>query len=365
MVHPQLELYVLHGSATARLLVLACRGPDIAVHEVERDSDEIRAFVAFRQEIERVALGAARPTVAELDALGDRMFRFFFGGAVRELYDKLPPGRFSVQVAADAPDLHGIPWEYLRPPNRVPVPHPERCVVRVLPIRASTEPKPATPRERLRVLLAVADPVDEPGVGWSDVHASLRRAFEAQTSFAAELKIVPGASARDLLRALGARRYDVFHFLGHGGVSADGEGELALVDVDRRTSDRIRATDLALALGGQGLKLCILSACLSSAGDARDDFGPVATALLRAGIPAVVANQASIPVRSVAPFLGALYTRLLSDGNIDSAMSAARVALAIDLRNTVEPGRAIVEWGIPTLYRLPGAAQVFRVGRRA
>ena len=233
-------------------------------------------------------------------------------------------------------------------------------MVRVLPMCATSDPAPVKGLKTFRVLLAVADPIKEQGVGWADVEANVRRQFEAQTDVVASLKIIPGATSQALLKALNMETFDVFHFLGHGGV-INGEGNLVLVDVDTGTPDYVKASDLAIALAGQKLKLCILSACLTGAGDFKDDFGPIATALLRNGIPAVVANQTSIPTKSVAPFVGALYGRLLKEGNIDTAVMAGRVALQMDLRKVVEPDKAVIEWGIPTLYRLPGSAQLFAV----
>ena len=55
----------------------------------------------------------------------------------------------------------------------------------------------------------------------------------------------------------------------------------------------------------------------------------------------------------------ALYARLLKEGNIDAAVMAGRVALQIELRKGVPEDRAVVEWGIPALYRLAGGAQLF------
>jgi hypothetical protein len=359
MNSPQtLDLFVLNGCKPDSAVVLARRGPDIATAQLALKSSDIDEFVSFTDRVERVVLGEPRPTVKELDRLGKRLFGHIFSGEILRLYNRLPNGRVSIQIATDEPMVHRIPWEYLTPFDRVPVPHQERCVVRIVAMCAPADPAPARARKRLKVLLAVADPVGLPGVGWEDVEARYRDWFGAQTEFIATLKIVPGATSKALLRALNTERFDVFHFLGHGGV-VNGQGQLVLVDVDTQQPDYVGAQQISAALAGQGLRLCILSACLTGAGDFKDDFGPIAAALLRAGIPAVVANQTSIPTKSVAPFVGALYARLLSEGNIDAAVMAGRVALQDDLRKGVAPGLAVVEWGIPTLYRLPGDGQLF------
>jgi hypothetical protein len=354
-----MDLFVLNGCTPGLAVVVAHRGPDIAIAQIDLTDPKLKTFTDFVKRVEGVLVhGDERPTAAELDALGVQLFDHIFSGDVRRLYDRLPSGRVSIQIITDAPVISRVPWEYLRPVDRQPVPHRERCVVRVLPMCAPTDVKPPKKLKKLRVLLAVADPVDQRGVRWADVEASLQRVFSSQTDVVATLKVVPGANRTSLLKALESERFDVFHFLGHGGL-VNGQGNLFLVNIATGATDSVSADDVAIALAGQNLKLCILSACLTGASTAKDDFAPVATALVRAGIPAVVANQTSIPTKSVAPFVGALYARLLRDGNIDSAVMAGRVALQFELRQTIAAKDAVVEWGIPTLYRLPGDGQIF------
>jgi hypothetical protein len=354
-----LDLFVLKGSVKNRAVAVARRGPDSAIADIDLKHPEIDAFLAFADRVNQVALGGDRPTTLELADIGTRLFDHVFKGDVLRLYNRVPAGPVSIQITTNEPLVHRIPWEYLNPVDRQPVPHRERCVVRVLPLCAPSDPEPQKALKKLRVLLAVADPVDQQGVTWKDVELSVSRAFELQAGNLASLKIVAAATRQSLLQALNAESYDVFHFLGHG-IVVEGEGALALIDLATKKSDYLKASELANALCGQGLRLALLSACLTAAGDFADDFGPIALALLKAGIPAVVANQTSIPTKSVAPFVTALYARLLKDGNIDAAVMAGRVALQLELRKGVPEDRAIVEWGIPALYRLPGGAQLFK-----
>ena len=73
------------------------------------------------------------------------------------------------------------------------------------------------------------------------------------------------------------------------------------------------------------------------------------------GIPAVVANQLPVPDATVATFVGALYEELLRSGDIDLAVTEGRIRLAVDLGSSP---KAVLEWGIPTLYRHINGAQV-------
>lgn len=122
-----------------------------------------------------MALGGARPTVAELDDIGTRLFDHIFQGEVLRLYNRVPTVNFSIQIATDDPKVQRIPWEFIRPHDRLAVPHRDRCVVRVLPICAPADPAPAKSLKKLKVLLAVADPIDQAGVTWHDVESSISR----------------------------------------------------------------------------------------------------------------------------------------------------------------------------------------------
>lgn len=357
-----LDLYVVDSGSRGKAIVVGRRGTDIAIARIDLGATA-KALAAFTDRVESVVTGGGvRPTITELNRVGRDLFDYVFQGDLLNLYNRAASGQINIQLVTDHPLVHRIPWEFLHPSDLPAVPSQNRCVARVLPMCAPPGPGHSKLSGKIRVLLAVADPVNQQGVGWADVEANVRRPLEAQIGPVATLQIVPGASARTLLQALNTGNFDVFHFLGHG-TMVNGEGHLSLVDVDSGATESLPATDLAAVLSGQQLRLCILSACLSGAGDIREPFGPVATTLLRAGIPAVVANQTSIPTKSVAPFVGALYARLLRDGNIDSAVMAGRQALHADLRPGIPDGNAVVEWGIPSLFRLPGSGQLFETSR--
>lgn len=354
-----LELFVLSGDGVDSALALARRGPDTAITRLDLSAAEIRDFVAFTDRIEGATLGeATRPTQKELDDIGRRMFLHVFKDDVLRLYRRAPAGLVSIHIVTDEQRVQRMPWEFISPDDRVPIPHQDRCVVRVLPMCVESDPAPAKELKSVRVLLVGAEPVDEPGVGWSEVESDLRRKFQSLNGVAS-LEVVPGADRQKLLDALNSSRFDVFHFLGHGTVKKNGEGHLALIDLASKKTDLISGSDLASALSGQKVRLAILSACETGAGAVNHAFGSVARALLQAGVPAVVANQTSIPTSSIAPFVGALYRRLLRDGNIDSAVMAGRTALQVGLRDGIDASHAVIEWGIPSLYRWPGAAQLF------
>jgi len=351
-----LELFLLDAGNSSRLVVLGHCDQDVVIERLRIDK-ECKRLAAYRDVLDGVILGTAeRPTVGELRAYGESLFRWLFRGDLRTLYGRVPHGMLSIQVLSTQPVLQSLPWEYIALPDRQPAPHRERCVVRVLPVCGLGAPQPIKKGRKIRVLFVSADPMDQTNVPWEEVKTAIGRAFQSQLPHAVEMTIIEGVTRDQLRKAIQTETFDVFHFLGHG-VLRNNEGHLVLVDGKTQQSDYMSASQLATLLSGKNVCLALLSACLTGAGNAADDFSIVATALLRAGLPAVVANHVSISTKSIATFVGSLYAKLLSCGNIDEAVMEARVQLATDLAGTTGTG-AVIEWGIPSLYRLSSAGQL-------
>lgn len=350
------DLFLLDVPKSNGAVALARRGVDTAIERISLDS-VLTELVEFGRQIGKAVTGnAQRPSAADLELFGKRLFEFLFQGSLLRLYNRLPVGPVSMQILSDRPEFREVPWEYLTTPDCMPSPHRHRCVIRVHPTCGVDGPAPKKAREKIRVLFVSADPLDQVGVDWSEIKAVLDRTLVAQMPGEASIEVVEGATRATLLDTIDRKNFDVFHFFGHGDLKA-GVGHLVLQDSKTDNSDFLSADDLAVALAGKGVQLAILSACLSGAGRFDDDFGLLATALIRTGVPAVVANQYSIPIKSIAPFVGAIYTALVQGKGIDQAVANGRVALKVGLAGTTGAG-AVLEWGIPTLYRLANA-QIF------
>lgn len=352
-----LELFLLDSGGTKHAVALGRCNGDVAIEKIPLDK-ECQELVKYRDTLDGVVLGTAdRPTTKALREFGERVFKWLFRGELRALYGYVPHGPVSVQILSNRSELKELPWEYMQAPDRQPAPHRERCVVRVLPTCGIPAPAPLKLKDKIRVLFVSADPIDQTDVPWDEVRASIERAYKSQLPDAVEMKVIEGATRERLRKAVQQETFEIFHFFGHG-VIRNNEGHLVLVDLKTQKSDYMSASQLASLLSGKGVRVALLSACLTGAGNAGDDFSVVATALLRAGVPAVIANQVSIPTKSVASFVGAIYAKLLQSGNIDQAVMEGRVQLAADLEGTTG-ANAVVEWGIPTLYRLAGSSQLF------
>ena len=121
----------------------------------------------------------------------------------------------------------------------------------------------------------------------------------------------------------------------------------------------LTADQVCAILAGRGIRLVVLSACLTASGNFNDDFSVISAALVRSGIPAVVANQMPISNKTISPFVGELYGKLIKTGDIDLSMIEGRIALYSDL-GVGKGASSGLEWGIPTLYRHYSGAQLYQ-----
>jgi hypothetical protein len=352
-----LDLSILDSGHSANVVAMARRGSDLAVATLPC-GPELQELTAFRQRIDRALrrARAERPPVADLIAFGQQLFRFCIRDDLLRLYNRLPGSLVRVHIHSNRPEIQALPWEYIQEPAQVPGPRRDRAVVRIVPTIGLDPFEPPPLRGKIAVLFVSADPIDQEGVSWADVKASIERAFAARIPDRFELSAVEGANQGALTDAVAQHDFEIFHFSGHGEV-INGKGHLVLLDRRTNTSARLPAENLGGMLGGKDIRLAVLSACETAAGDFGHGFSVIAETLVRAGIPAVVANQFPVPDQTVAAFVGALYRELLRSGDIDRAMSEGRVKLAND---PALQGTTVLEWGIPTLHRRLLASQLFQ-----
>ena len=359
MIDNAFDLSILDSGMPDHAVALARAGPDLALAKIPFGT-KLRDLLEFRDRIDALVRGGGgtRPSRAELADYGHELFEFAIRDDILRLYNRLPSSHIRVHILSDHSDLQRLPLEYLQEPNGAPGPSRTRTVIRIVPTVGLTPLQPS-PKGQLRVLFVSSDPSDLDPVSWPAVKERIERTFRFAISREAQKKVVleavEGPDSQRLRQVVGQRRFDVFHFSGHGDVQ-NGVGGILLKDAGGK-SDRVDAIQLAQMISGCGLKLVILSACDTATGDFKDDFSVMAQALIRSGIPAVIANQLPIPDASVATFVGAFYESLLDKGDIDVAINEGRIALDLALGSSTQ---AAVEWGIPTLYRHVEMPMIYR-----
>jgi CHAT domain-containing protein len=350
-----LDLTVVAAAGDANITLVARRGTDIAVDSIPATS--LLPFTAFRQRLERVIRGAEDPLPkAEMQAFGKSLFKALTPEVLLPIMAGLPKSRLSFGLLSNRADFQSIPWEYLQEPNQAFGPNADRSIVRIVPTVGVSSFQPRSLSGKVRVLFVSADPIDQGPVSFIDVKATIEKNLAAELpaeSF--DFEVIEGANASALTTHIQNNPpFDIVHFSCHGEV-VNGEGRVLLLDLRTRRSSPLTSTQMCNLLQGRGIRLVVLSACETSAGDFASDFSVMADGLVRCGIPAVVANQLPVHNTTVAKFVGALYEELLRSGDIDTAVSKGRISLAVEL----EGAHAVLEWGIPTLHRHVASRQVF------
>jgi CHAT domain len=357
-----LDLAILDAGPKNAAIIFARCGSDVAFASLPF-GEELDALLAFRARIDRALKSTEpRPSTEELEKFGQQLFNYIIQGDVKELYLSLrKDDMVRLSILSTRADLKSIPWEFFLYPDESPGPLPMRPVVRIVPTRRGDPPQPLTLKtlgRKLKILFAFADPVDQDPVSWTFVRDAAIQELKLRLpvdSF--ELKDID-ANPKELTEALMDDTYDIFHFSGHADVDDKGEGFLLLPNRVTNKNIRFSSKNLSTTLRQRGIRVAILSACNTSTGNFENKFDVAAEALVRSGIPAVVANQFPVPDSTVADFVKRLYKELLISGDIDRAVNAGRLMWFND--PALDQGKfAKLEWGIPTVYRHIAASQVF------
>jgi Tfp pilus assembly protein PilF len=314
-----------------------------------RGSSPLRDLVAFTDR--------SRPTAR---SVGRKLFEALFQGGVRDRYvaswhrvRETGEGlRIKLRLDPDDPDaarLHSLPWEFLYQPDarRFLARSRHSPVVRYLDVPQPAE-LPPVPLP-LRVIVVMANPAGTPPLDLDRERKAMTAVWRRHP--AVEMTFLPEepgsrATPQALRRALLERECHVLHFMGHGGFDRkSGEGTL-FFETGNGAADPVSGEELAELLQDfESLRLVVVNACHSAEATdeaGRNPFTGVATALVRHGIPAVVAMQTAISDRAAIAFSRELYHRLAAGDPIDLAVVEGRRAIG-------RPGRSD-EWGTPVLF---------------
>ena len=290
---------------------------------------------------------------------GLELFNGLFTGEVRNLYDL--SRRIAQQQGDDLrlklrilpPALAVVPWEFMYDPRvrEFVCLYQNNSLVRYLelpqPVQRLSVGLP------LRILGMVADPR-----GSLDVEGEKQRVEEAIANLRArelvDLTWVLGQTWRDLQREIRRAPWHIFHFIGHGGF--DRQGFIALADEEGQ-EHRLRANQLARLLTGcRSLRLGLLNACEGARGSAFDVLSSTAATLMGQGVPAVLAMQYQITDRAALEFARTFYETLAEGQPVDTAVTAARLAVDMECDRTAE-------WGTPVLYMRSSDGVLFDLRR--
>jgi hypothetical protein len=289
----------------------------------------------------------------------DRDVRADFGKARTAAARDGVPLRLRLLVAPSATELHPLRWEtLLDPADGAPLLTDSNVLFSRYLTSSDWRPVRMRLRTELRALVAVADPkglerFGEPGrtpdeprreLDPVDAAAEAERARSALDPIRTVTLTGTGrVTASNLVAAL-RESYDVVYLVCHGYL-VNGEPQLVL-EHDDGTANLVSGHVLVQRLKElQHLpRLVVLASCNSAmdGGGTTKDGGALSALgpqLVEIGVPAVLAMQGNITMRTVELFVPAFFARLQEHGRIDQAMTEARAEIR---------GRS--DWWAPTLF---------------
>ncbi|KPL79947.1 tetratricopeptide repeat protein [Herpetosiphon geysericola] len=346
-------------------------------------------FYGFRERAARVE--------AELASFGKTLFAAIFrsSASAAEIYAEWMQGDMGVptlQILSLIPAVLSVPWELLHDDfgflNQRRI-NPVAIYRTVSTVRSKMMAQQfAMP---LRVLVVVARPDNaqflDPRSSVQTIFGHLHHLEQTQKlkSGRIELEFLRPPTYDHLSRRLqdGTKPVHILHFDGHGSFPSNQsasnqsdlyplatvpQGMLAFETGDYKV-DTVEASRFATLLNGAGVRLVLLDACQTSVMDTSESndidyqrqqaLGSVATQLLTAGVPAVVAMSASVLPITTAIFFGEFYGLIAKGDSVSLALERARQALQSQpvrlylARNPDKDAESITleDWWLPHFYQ--------------
>lgn len=241
--------------------------------------------------------------------------------------------RLRLLVGPTAPELHNLRWETLRDPeDGSPLLTSEQILFSRYLSSGDWRPVTLRPKGDLRALVLIANPSNLATYRLApvDVDGELERARANLGGVPVTALASGGSATLNKLAEQLRDGYDILYIACHGAL-VKGEPVLWLED-DTGAAARVAGADLATRLKEleERPRLVVLASC-QSAGTGDEprtaDEGLLAglgPRLAEAGIPAVLAMQGSVSMKTIADFMPVFFKELQRDGQIDRALSVAR-----------------------------------------
>ncbi|GAB2934582.1 hypothetical protein GCM10027280_23040 [Micromonospora polyrhachis] len=264
-------------------------------------------------------------------------------------------GERAVRLISEDPEFLAIPWELLRIPDTEA--YPLASARELTRCRSRTGQDVAAPvlGGALRVLLVSPRPY-----GAQDVRARTIRGpmlqVAARSAGAVHIDLLHPPTIDRLREVLTTTPdYSIIHFDGHGFFRSESTSDkLASGLLFERADggpDPVSAAEFATVVPIDRPPVVVLNACRSAHRSTDPNLRTVASALLTAGVPAVLAMTHNVPATVAARFMAAFYRALGDRQTIGAAASAGRRALLDQIRHpSTTLGRTRPFQVMPVLY---------------
>ncbi|MBW4594717.1 MAG: CHAT domain-containing protein [Brasilonema angustatum HA4187-MV1] len=300
-------------------------------------------------------------------------------------------GYIRLRLVIKHPKLAQIPWEFCYFPqpegedsyDNFLVLNPKYSMVRYEPIDSSPSKIEKENQESLRLLAVTADPIGNLQLKMEQ--KAIEKALKGFNVKGVNLNWEPfinNPTVDDLISEL-HKGADLFHFAGHGVFTEkevfnsreqarfvinesefnslqrnqvrflstspeieDSRGIGNLVLLNKKTEDTYElfpANELAIHLQQAGVRVAVLGACETGRRDGVSPWTGIAPAVMKQGIPAVLAMQYKVSDSEAIAFSKRFYTALAAGLTLDEAVSLGR-------REMYNESKQGYEWAIPVLY---------------
>ncbi|WP_017718355.1 CHAT domain-containing protein [Kamptonema formosum] len=304
-----------------------------------------------------------------LVAVGRELYNFLFQGTLRDSWMTargIAQNRGQVlrlRLGLKGNRLPRLPWEVLYAGERPIATGTDVAFSRYQPAKTAAQSFGQSKdtgycASTLQILMVLSAPTDLESLELKREALHLQEELQRRSltnsmggTQAMQLTVLEQPDRNSLTQALEEGQYQVFHYAGHSNLGAAG-GELYLVSRKTGLTETLNGDDLAGLLANNGIQLAVFNSCHSAhtpISDATVSAGErnLAEALVKRGIPAVLAMAESIP-DDVALTLAKLFYRNLDRGYpVDLSLSRARQGLISAY------GSNQLYWALPILYLQP------------
>ncbi|OLP17081.1 hypothetical protein BST81_17125 [Leptolyngbya sp. 'hensonii'] len=311
--------------------------------------------------------------------LGQQFYNVLFQGTIRDSWTTARGiahhcrETLRLRLGLKGDRLPRLPWEVLHAENRSIATGTDIVFSRyqptvtsmVLPLQMQSKTllrggQPWSQIPQLNILVVIAAPTDQENLELKQEVLHLQQELQqvnlsngrpAAKTPQIQLTLLEQPDRQQLTQALEQGHYHVLHYAGHSNLAAAG-GNLYLVNRRTGLSETLSGDDLAGLLVNNGIRMVVFNSCrgaYTAAVSLTEELceRSLAEALVRRGIPAVLAMAERIP-DEVALTLTRLFYRNLRQGYpVDLSLSRARQGLVSAY------GSQQLYWALPILYMHP------------
>ncbi|NEP90046.1 MAG: CHAT domain-containing protein [Okeania sp. SIO2C2] len=291
-----------------------------------------------------------------LVALGQQMYQELFKDTLRDSWScaqGIAHNRGEVlQLRLGTKDrrISSLPWEVLHAGDRPLATGTDVIFSRYQPNTClPKQTRTRTPEDPLKILMAIAAPSDKDSLQLEKEYEALQQELQRNSGeIQIHLDILRQPGREQLTQRLEQGKYQVFHYAGHSNWGISG-GEISLVSNITGLTESLSGRDLAGLLVNNGIQMAVFNSCRGAYNhlvNPTDDEVALnlAEALVKRGIPGVLAMAERIP-DEVSLSLTRLFYRNLNQGYpIDLSLSRARQGLISAY------GSHELYWALPVVY---------------